>query len=572
MRSTLLRVCRLGAASVLVAAIVVALASPASAHNSLESTDPPSGSVLSSPLSILKFRFAAATPLDTVQIEVIDSAGSRSTVANLAHGESDREVVVTVPPELSGETTYRWRLVGTDGHVVTGRVQLTLVASSSQGDAETAPTGDPAVSQSQPTASGDTTSFDSPFTTPEWFRWTLRVLGFIAVVLLAGATATAIYIWPGSRTVGRLRVMTTLGVVMMELTAVLQLAILAGDISGDRPLTSASGLSTALGTDAGKALLARIALCALLAGILLTQRFIYELDRWLAVAATMALTVGTFSVAGHARSMRWSWLGIPLDVSHMLAASAWLGGLAAMAVIVMPLAGEEVVEAVRRFALLALGTVAVVGASGILQSVRLLGSPFALASTGHGRLLLGKLVVLAGMLLVADVNRRRVERRFRSEATPPEGIRWALSRAMVTESIFGAVVLAVTAALVVSPPGVSNETSAAAATPASVGSYIDRVLSSDAGQIRVTLDQPDATSSEGLRITVFPLGTVKPARVTVRTASLLKGAGASELILSPSSNGYQGRVELPGNDGVRLQVVLDDNEAASFVATLPPFS
>ena len=247
-------------------------------------------------------------------------------------------------------------------------------------------------------------------------------------MLLAGATATALYLWPDGTTATRLRAMTSVGVLTMELTASLQLAILAGDISGDRPLTSLRGIYTALGTDAGKALMARIALCGALAAVLLTRRFTLERDRWLVVAATLVLAAGTFSVAGHARSMRWSWIGVPLDVGHMVAASVWLGGLLAMAVVVMPSAAEGLVPAVRRFAVLALASVAVVGASGVLQSFRLVGTPLALASTSHGRLLFGKLIVLTGMLLVADVNRRRVERRFRRAAAPGAGIRSALSR------------------------------------------------------------------------------------------------------------------------------------------------
>jgi putative copper export protein len=65
-----------------------------------------------------------------------------------------------------------------------------------------------------------------------------------------------------------------------------------------------------------------------------------------------------------------------------------------------------------------------------------------------------KIVVLALMLYVANVNRKRVATRFRTNQ-PSRGLRTMLQRAMVTEAVVGIVVVAVTAILVVNspPPG-----------------------------------------------------------------------------------------------------------------------
>lgn len=140
-------------------------------------------------------------------------------MTGLAHGATDREVVVGIASELTGEVTYRWRLVGSDGHVVSGRVQLTLVAAA-PGEGE-APTVTPAARDSADLSVSTVprSNFVGPFSTPRWARWWLRVLAFISIVLLTGATATALYVWPDGTTATRLRAMTSAGVILMELTA-----------------------------------------------------------------------------------------------------------------------------------------------------------------------------------------------------------------------------------------------------------------------------------------------------------------------------------------------------------------
>jgi putative copper export protein len=77
-------------------------------------------------------------------------------------------------------------------------------------------------------------------------------------------------------------------------------------------------------------------------------------------------------------------------------------------------------------------------------------------SSDHGRILLLKLVVLAGMLALADRNRRRVRSRFRSSEAATPTVRGALRRAMGAEAALGMAVLAITAALVVTAPNVSD--------------------------------------------------------------------------------------------------------------------
>ena len=105
-------------------------------------------------------------------------------------------------------------------------------------------------------------------------------------------------------------------------------------------------------------------------------------------------------------------------------------------------------------------------ATGVIQSVRLVGSPGRLLSAGHGKFLLAKVVVVVVMLKVADVNRQRVARRFRTDRRPQPRAVENLRRAMGTELAAGLIIVAVTAAMVVSPPAIADQMGASTTSPA----------------------------------------------------------------------------------------------------------
>ena len=66
-------------------------------------------------------------PLDTLSIELIDASGVRTTLTGSTHGAAgDTEVVTPFPALEQGEVNTRWRLVGPDGHPITGRVSFVV--------------------------------------------------------------------------------------------------------------------------------------------------------------------------------------------------------------------------------------------------------------------------------------------------------------------------------------------------------------------------------------------------------------------------------------------------------------
>jgi copper transport protein len=534
--------------------VLASMASPAWAHNSLEGSDPPEGASLSEVPTQLTLHFATSTPLDTVSVDLIGPDGTRRALADFAHGSSDREVWVPLPGELAGAQTARWRLVGSDGHVVSGRVAFTVAAPAP---------GDPVVSAAPSVA--PVAAAAEPVATPAAARWLVRVAAFVALALLAGSLLISAYVWPGAVRLRLAQLVTGVTVAVLGATAVAQLLILASDVEGRSPLDAWGGLTTAIRTDAGAALLIRLLLVGLVAVVLFAWRGAPQTSRLSAAGLCVVGLLATWAFAGHGRSMRWPWLGVPLDVVHYAAAALWLGGLVLMvAVVGRQATGKTLVRAVQRFASVAGVAVMVVIATGVLQSIRLVGGPAGLVSTAHGRLLVFKLFPLGVMLYVADVNRRRVNRRFRSATTATRGAEVALRRAMTTESVLGVGILMVTAALVVSPPATSRE---ARAQPTAAPSLValDRQLRSASGTIRVKVDE--ARAGQRSRVQVLPLE--RPAHtVQLRAQPVTDQAAATELDLRPDGGAFVTELPLTVPGGWRLQIVLDGNQADPFLATM----
>jgi copper transport protein len=227
------------------------------------------------------------------------------------------------------------------------------------------------------------------------------------------------------------------------LSAALQLVVLGRDLGG--------GLGDAIDTQVGWALLLRILAALIVIGAFeLGMRTSTQGD----LAALMGMTAvlaATWAYAGHARSQRWPVVGVALDVGHTLGALTWLGGLLAIVRLTRRHHDHgEMVGVMQRFSDIAKTSVVLIAVTGVLQSLRIDGWPWQLASTTHGRVLLAKLVVVGVLLYVANVNRQRVAARFRRSDSVTAGSLIAVRRAVTTEVVVSAVVLALTAALVAS--------------------------------------------------------------------------------------------------------------------------
>jgi uncharacterized membrane protein len=136
------------------------------------------------------------------------------------------------------------------------------------------------------------------------------------------------------------------------------------------------------------------------------------------------------------------------DMTHLLAAGAWLGALPAFAALLGAAQRRDeawrlfAVTATCRFAQIALLSVAVLTASGLLNAWNLIDRPSVLLATDYGRLLLLKLGLFAAMLAIAAVNRFHL-----TPQVPAPAATRALQRNSIGEIVLGFGVLLLVALL-----------------------------------------------------------------------------------------------------------------------------
>jgi copper transport protein len=438
-------------------------ASPASAHNTLLSSDPADGAVLDVAPTQVVWSFDNTVPLESMTVTLIDATGARSELSGSTHGPDGDTQVVTPLPALSGDVSLRWRLVGPDGHPITGRVDFTISTPSTSLPGAITPGVPPTTIAGPDTAIID--GGDGEFSTPSWVRWVLRYSSYLAIMAVVGILLTSATVWPAAGAHPLLRRILSRALFATAALAFAQLMVIASDIAAAPPWSAFGDVDPALATNAGMAFAIRIVLALAMWILLFGYDDIHPDVYWSAISIPALGLLGTWAFAGHSSSMRWPTLGVVTDVAHHAAAAVWIAGLAIVGWLVIPnRSHDEVVAVVRRFSTVAAASVAVLVVTGIVQSVRLVGSPADLFAADHGRYLAVKLAILAGMLGLANLNRRRVDRQLDDPDTLHHHV-GPLRKAMLAEFAIGLVIIAVTAAMVVSPPATSDTVAATGQPP-----------------------------------------------------------------------------------------------------------
>ena len=432
-------------------------ASPALAHNTFDGSSPAEGEVLAASPATWTVRFAKSVPLVSASGSVVDGDGTRTSLTTPRHGESDSVIVFDLPTGLEGAVTARWRLVSTDGHVISGRVGFTV----SPGPAPTQPAVSPgATTATTPAPStvpvAPVAAEDNEDTgVPQPARTALRLLNYLSIVLLGGIFFVDLDIASGALMTVRGRRLAAWGVSGAAVIPGIQFLVFVDDLR-----TAGTGLVGAvmdsLSLTPGAMLALRTvtgtAAAVLVFGALRAGRLERPLLRLLGVLSVAYLVA--LAYVGHSRSRSFPLLGVPADVLHTAAAAVWLGGLAALLFVVVPVVqGDSALVAFRRFGVPAQRAVAVIAVTGVVQTARLHGGVTSLFTGGHGLLLLAKVSLVAMMLRLAARNRRLLH-----SGAAPGGLRAGRTREIVLratarEAALGLGVIALTAVLVAVSPG-----------------------------------------------------------------------------------------------------------------------
>jgi copper transport protein len=450
---------------------VLALGSgTALAHNKQVSSSPADGEVLASSPNQWTVTFDKTVPLASASGEVVKSDGVRVSLPTPRHGDSDRTIVFDLPADLTGSVTARWRLVGTDGHVISSRikfsVQATVTAPVTTPPPSTAPsTGAVESTTTSVSPSAPTTTVDFPnvggnglddgrLAAPEPVRAALRLINYLSFIVLGGLFFAEWYLAVGSVRVRlgvRLARLSAWGIL---LTSATQTIVFIDDIRAPSG-NLAGGFVDALGMTPGAMLITKTIIGALIVAMTtqtLRDGFV-DSARSRLIVATGAMYLVTLSYGGHSRSQAAPWLGIPADIAHTGATAVWLGGLLAFLFVVIPWVDEErAVIGFDRFSYAAERAVAVLVGTGIIQSLRLHTNPFTIFTNSHGLLLLAKIGLVALMLRLAARNRRTLANSRRQETKQPERLKKMLVKASLMELALGSTVLVVTSVLVATTP------------------------------------------------------------------------------------------------------------------------
>lgn len=369
---------------------------PASAHAALRGADPADGSVVKAAPGAITLTFTESVGLLDDSFRVFDPDNRRVDTGEAGHADGRADTArIKLPAKLgTGTFTVAWRVVSADSHPIAGAFTFSV------GTPSATPPALPGTSVENPATGG---LFNIG-----------RYLAYLAAALLVGTAAFIAVCRPPD--VRPLRGLLLAGWWALVGSTVFLLLLRGPYEAGTGPAQALdpSGLTRTLGTRPGLALLARLALLAAAAGLLLWQRKALGEGKRppraaLLTGATLATGLAlTWAGAEHASAGIQVPAAMTSTVLHLLAMAVWLGGLASLLTLFYRASVPS--RVVGRFSQLAGVSVTVLVVTGVYQSWRGLGSVAALTDTTYGRVLLAKLVAVTLLLLAGARSRRTVTR------------------------------------------------------------------------------------------------------------------------------------------------------------------
>ncbi|MFU8876279.1 copper resistance CopC/CopD family protein [Micromonospora sp. SL4-19] len=542
------RAARWGTAAALLltlVALLLAPATPASAHAVLVSSSPTASAVVSNAPSEVVLTFSEGVRKVPGKIRVIAPDGSRAD-----RGEPTfKDAVVTIPVDPSGARgTYlvSYRVISADSHPVSGAFTYSVGAPSTPPtDSGTDTRANPVVQNAVKVA---------------------KYLSYLGLLLLVGPALVLAALWPrrlSRRGPARLA-WSGLGLLVLATVAELWLQVPYTAGGGLFDVTGA-GLGDVLGSAYGTAHLVRLGLLAA-AAFLLRPLFAGPIGRTdgiiLAILGGAALF--TWPLAGHPAASPAPAVSVVADAVHLGSMAVWLGGLVMLAAFLLRRADERELGAIlpiwSRWATLAVAALLLAGTvQGLIEVV----TPKALVDTTYGQLLLAKIGLFALVIGVAAYSRALVKRRTAA------GRPGAMRRAIAAELAITAVVLGVSATLVQTTPA---RTASANVAGAPAG-YFSTTLSSPLYSLQVEMD-PAERGNNSLHLYAYtPDNRPQPVKEWKATAAL-PSAGIEPIdipLLPLTDNHATGEISLPaaGQWQLRFTVRTSDIDQATVTATVP---
>ena len=567
----------------------VVTAPPASAHATLVSTDPGEGARLDAVPAEVTLEFSEGVSLGAGYARVLGADGERVDTGTAA--VEGRVLTIPLRPDLPDDgylVTYR--VISADSHPISGAYSFVVgdgeLLATAGGAGED--TTDPVVAAALPAR-----------------RW----LGFAGLALAVGVPVLVLFCRPAGWGSTTLRRLATGGAVAVAVSAVLTF-LLQGPYAaatGPGSVLDPSLLSATLASATGWTLLARAVLAVALLLVLrpVWRRGEQPAPAMAAAAGVLALgLVVTTAAVGHPVAGPWPALAVVVAAVHAGAMAVWLGGLAALlAVVLRPgAAGADLAGVLTPWSRIAFGAVAALVVSGTVQAVREVESPTALFATTYGWVLVAKLVLVLALLAAAGVSRIWVQQRLGVRSTRPAGRRTltahafsaggppaaaeetdgaagmrgrlqseaaaehvpALRRSVLVEFAIAAVVLALSAVLVGTPPARS-----AVAQPVDVMLPL-QAATGPSGSVQLSVD-PARPGPNTMHVYLFDdTGRpTQPAGITVSLTEPAQEIGPLDVELAPAGPGHyvSDGMDIPGAGTWTLSVSVRLDEFTATTAS-----
>ncbi|WP_405960997.1 copper resistance protein CopC/CopD [Streptomyces sp. NBC_00024] len=476
-------------ALLLAALAVVAGSTPARAHASVVSTAPADRQVLGTPPPRVSLTFTEPVSLGLTRVSVIAPDGDTVATGRPEHPAGRAEEVAVRLRTLSAKGTYTivWHTVSADSHPVQGTFSFSV--------------GRPTAGSSPASAGPSAGMEHGTVTTAGALQSAARWVSFVGFAVLVGTAFFVAACWPAGIRRRPVHKLLWTGWSALMTATVLSLLVYGPYAAGTSLFSALDGrlIAATLGSRMGLMLVLRAVLLALVAaGLVLARRRVtagspvpgdraeYALGAGpssgpggrgrmrntvavLGVGCALALT---WSLAGHSAAGPLAALAVPADTVHLVAMAVWTGGLVALGTVLLrsrDAPDAPVLEpAVTRFSRVAGMCVVLLLATGLFQAWRQLGGVPALPGTLYGRVLLGKLCLVAVLVGLGAGARAWVRRHYgpaplvvqgrrRPTRPGPDGgqVR-RFGRLVMAETLIAAVLLAVSTVLANTDPATAD--------------------------------------------------------------------------------------------------------------------
>jgi copper transport protein len=570
-----------GRAGALLAAFVVALAVPALAqgHATLLATQPQASGVLSQPPTQVRLTYSERIEPRFAVISVTDAGGNQEIAGSPARAADDENAIFIPVKKLSqGWYLVWWRVISADGHPVRGA--FTFAVGPSPGPPPQFVIPSLGESAATPSLVGS--------------RWVLllAMLGGIGLLAFRGVIARPLQVTGGNERA--LQGVTTaaavaLGIALVAAPVYLLLATAEfslrpwSEIGEIVPLVRDSGFGRAFSDLWGV-----LALLAVAGGAALAldrpgrrRRSGEALLAGLGAAGCAAAALAFPGLAGHPSTTSPVGVMLALDWAHLAAASIWIGGLVGLLVLAAATPAGNRFEAlavvVPRFSRAAMGSVAVLLASGIVASIVHLPTLGSLWETSYGQALIAKSILLACALVLGAVNTLRSRPRLVAAAQRRDQALGDNAAGLLRRLVLGEVALlagAVVAASIltsIAPP--SDALAKAGKADGKVGpGLVSRTFTRDGVRIEVGVRPNRAAIDNAFTLRLLRAGKpVRNARITTELDMLDMSMQQQAYTLPETAPGVYERkrpalvmvghwllaytIEIPGRKPIHLQVV-----------------